>query len=201
VTFIDSSPFLVSDHCPKGTLSDVVQNDKYRLDDNIKFSLAMDVAAGVTYLHSQHFIYGHLTSNSCYIDHRWNVKVADWEHGKLKEVSAKSSRMSRVSPGGLKLDDSNVVARQQFFTDPVLLGGGNAVKTNDVFSYAMILVEIFTREDPYAELSGVLEPVQIIEILQTSNPGMRPKIEDLKPCKVRKQSAERRRLIIFPFGI
>lgn len=191
VTFIDSIAFLVSDHCPKGTLSDVVQNEKYRIDDNIKFSLAMDIASGMTYLHSQGFIHSHLTSNSCYIDHRWNVKVADWEHDKLKEVSAQSGSLSRVSPMSLKLEveDPNILARKLFFVDPELLGREkkgphSAVKANDVFSFAMILVEIFTREDPYSELSGSMEPCQIIEVLRGSNPQLRPKIEDLKPMKV-----------------
>ncbi|ELT98642.1 hypothetical protein CAPTEDRAFT_109051 [Capitella teleta] len=184
VTFIDSIAFLVSDHCPKGTLSDVVQNEKYRIDDNIKFSLAMDIASGMTYLHSQGFIHSHLTSNSCYIDHRWNVKVADWEHDKLKEVSAQSGSLSRL-----------------FFVDPELLGREkkgphSAVKANDVFSFAMILVEIFTREDPYSELSGSMEPCQIIEVIsiiekawspkEEQRPGfssLRKSLRDAKPSK------------------
>ena len=41
-----------------GTLSDVIQNDKYRIDDNIKFSLSMDIGAGMSFLHSQGIVHG-----------------------------------------------------------------------------------------------------------------------------------------------
>ena len=45
--------YLVSEHASKGSLRDVLQNGKYRLDDNFQYSMACDVAAGMAFLHGQ----------------------------------------------------------------------------------------------------------------------------------------------------
>lgn len=165
----------------------MVQNDKYRIDDNIKFSLTLDIASGMAYLHSQGLLHGQLTSNSCFIDQRWNVRVADWEHHRLTEESFKGGRSSRVTPLQVKSpsEDPNIRARQEFFSDPELLRQDTALaKPHDVYSFAMILVEIFTREDPFTELSGMMEPYQIVDILKNSDPLLRPKTTNINPPKV-----------------
>ena len=49
----NSSLYLVSEHTSKGSLRDVLQNGKYRLDDNFLYSMSYDVASGMNFLHSQ----------------------------------------------------------------------------------------------------------------------------------------------------
>ncbi len=87
VTQIGNEQLLVSEYAPKGSLSDVVQNDKYNIDENMKFSMALDIASGMSFLHSQSLVHGLLTPECCCIDQRWNVKISDWEHHRLETLS------------------------------------------------------------------------------------------------------------------
>ena len=183
VCYMEEGMFLMSDYAPKGNLSDVVQNEKYRIDDNIKFSLAIDIASGMQYLHEQGIIHGMLSPQCCLIDAKWNIKISDWEHSKLEWIGSIRKR-SRVSP---MLDekikdnssvDPNILARSQFWTCPEVLRSlelsSIARRTGDVYSFSILLVEIFLREDPYSELTGVMEPVEIIEAVITAD--IRPAI-------------------------
>ena len=75
ITFMMDKVRVVSEYTVKGALHDIIQNDKYNLDDNFKFSLCCDVASGMNYLHSMGIIHGQLNSENCYLDNKWNVKV------------------------------------------------------------------------------------------------------------------------------
>ena len=181
--------YYVSDYCPKGTLSDVVQNDKYRIDDNIKFSLAMDITNGMVFLHSHGIIHGNLTSENCFVDQRWNVKVADWENNKLMTLH-KVKRTSKTSISPQETDvmevDPNIVARKRMWIDPELLKQDSLpvfYKQHDVYSFALILVEIFTREDPFAEYNVKMEPVEILDHI--SSRDLKPDVNTINPKEIR----------------
>lgn len=184
----DSEWYYVSDHSPKGTLSDVVQNEKYRIDDNIKFSLALDIANGMAFLHSHSLLHTALTSECCFIDQRWNVRVADWENHKL-DTMTKARRTSKTSVLPWtpleEHDDPNIMARRQYWTDPHMLtsdptqGEAEFRRHHDVYSFGLILVEIFTREDPYSEYSYDMEPVVILEAIKSR--GLKPDLELISP--------------------
>lgn len=53
----------------------------------MKFSLALDIANGMGFLHGQGMIHGMLSPECCCIDQRWNVKITDWEHHRLEILS------------------------------------------------------------------------------------------------------------------
>jgi Protein tyrosine and serine/threonine kinase len=73
--------------CPsKGRLQDILHAGKYHLDAVFRYSILNDVAEGMTFLHKNGIVHGQLTSNSCYIDARWNVVVGDWEQYALHQA-------------------------------------------------------------------------------------------------------------------
>ena len=73
--------------CPsKGRLQDVLHAGKYHLEAVFRYSILIDLAEGMIYLHKNGIIHGQLTSNSCYIDARWNVVVGDWEQYTLHQA-------------------------------------------------------------------------------------------------------------------
>ncbi|XP_061540159.1 LOW QUALITY PROTEIN: atrial natriuretic peptide receptor 2-like [Phycodurus eques] len=98
---------IITEHCPKGSLSDVLLNDEIPINWGFRLSFATDVARGMSYLHQHKIFHGRLHSRNCVIDDRWVCKIS--------EVLLGSS--STMTPGA------------------------------DVYSYAMILVEIATRSD------------------------------------------------------
>ena len=185
ITSIDNETFIISEHAPKGTLSDVVQNDKYRIDENITFSLAIDVAMGMTYLHGQNLLHGRLTPECCLVDHRWNIKISEWEYNKFQLLSS-PRKASQIVPCLQQIvmgTDTNMIAKSKFWTAPELLTSSGSEEAPsrpvDVYSFAIILVEIFTREDPYAELTGLMEPVDIIDAVSSFD--LRPNIAGIYP--------------------
>jgi hypothetical protein len=50
----------VSEFAAKGRLTDVLVNEYYKLDDNFKFAMALDVAAGMAFLHGLDIVHGRL---------------------------------------------------------------------------------------------------------------------------------------------
>ena len=156
LTAYDSVLHLVSEYAQKGPLVDVLQDTKYQLCDNIKFSMATDITSGMDFLHRQGLVHGKLSSNCCFLDSRWSVKVADWEHFTLTGDQTEPMAGS----------DPDVVARGRFWMAPELIlldKVSTPTRRADVFSLGILLTEVFTRQDPYHHLEGRVDPVQIIQ--------------------------------------
>ncbi|KAK2151738.1 hypothetical protein LSH36_353g08046 [Paralvinella palmiformis] len=174
VSQMDDRLYLVSDHAEKGSLTDVLQNTGYTLDNNLKYSLALDVATGMDFLHNNGIVHGSLTSDCCLMDYRWNVKITHWEILKLY-IEERDNKVSRVAPLVPKdITEKDIQARLSMWTAPEILRCEveEPNKKSDVYSFAIILVEIFTREDPYWELSDTMDPTEIIGAI--INDDLRP---------------------------
>ena len=61
-----------------GTLHYVMMTSRFDFTDPMKYSMALDIAHGLKYLHLKHFTLGFLSSISCYVDNTWCVQIADW---------------------------------------------------------------------------------------------------------------------------
>ena len=83
VTYIESSYYIVSDYCAKGVLVDILHDDKVNLSKDFKYSMAIELACGMRYLHGKNIVHGHLSSKTCLLDGKWTVKIADWEYTKV----------------------------------------------------------------------------------------------------------------------
>ena len=83
ITSLDNERFIINEYCPKGALNDILQNDKYKVNLSLKYSLSTDIAKGMLYLHQKGIIHGNLNSSCCLLDSRWTVKISDWEHLRL----------------------------------------------------------------------------------------------------------------------
>lgn len=79
---------------------------------------------------------------------------------------------------------SNLVAKDMYWTAPELVLDPSEIPTvkSDVYSFSIVLIEIFTREDPYAEHRGILEPWQVMQ--QVTENELRPDINQVYLCKV-----------------
>ncbi|XP_031465796.1 atrial natriuretic peptide receptor 2-like [Phasianus colchicus] len=183
---------IVTEYCPKGSLHDVLLNEDIPLNWGFRFSFGTDIAQGMAYLHHHKMYHGRLKSNNCVIDDRWVCKIADY---------------------GLQLyrkEDSSEGYQQnliQIYTAPEIhsLSDFEPNSMTDVYSYAIILLEIATRSDPMpkdavssaecswclplAELiSGNAEdscpcPTDYIELIRKcrkNNPVQRPTFEQIK---------------------
>ncbi|PKU44343.1 atrial natriuretic peptide receptor 1-like [Limosa lapponica baueri] len=186
---------IVTEYCPKGSLRDVLLNEDVPLNWGFRFSFATDIAQGMAYLHHHKMYHGRLKSSNCVIDDRWVCKIADY---------GLQSYRKEDSSEGLSSYQQHLI---QIYTAPEIhsLSDFEPNSMADVYSYAIILLEIATRSDPMpkdyvysaeyswcpplAELiSGKAEnscpcPTDYIELIRRcrkNNPAQRPTFEQVK---------------------
>ncbi|KAJ8262235.1 hypothetical protein GJAV_G00164130 [Gymnothorax javanicus] len=68
---------IITEYCPKGSLSDVLLNEEIPLNWGFRFSFATDIARGMSYLHQHRICHRRLKSGNCVIDDRWVCKITD----------------------------------------------------------------------------------------------------------------------------
>ncbi|XP_051902916.1 retinal guanylyl cyclase 1 [Hippocampus zosterae] len=193
--FYDSGIFgVVTEHCSRGSLEDLLSNEDVRLDWMFKSSLLMDLIRGMKYLHNRGIIHGRLKSRNCVVDGRFVLKVTDYGFNEL--LSAQSINMEEEKPDDL------------FWTAPELLRNLSLRKRGtflaDVYSFSIVAQEVISRSAPFCMLdmpakeiiSQVKEPpplcrptlsvdeapldvIQIIKQAWSEEPDRRPTFHDI----------------------
>ncbi|RDD37929.1 Atrial natriuretic peptide receptor 1 [Trichoplax sp. H2] len=133
--------YILTEYCPKGSLYDVLQNDDVPLNWSFRISFAADIARGMAYLHSRKLFHGRLKSSNCCIDDRWTIKIT-------VDTKIKNIEMNEYENSDSKRRYERV------YLPPELLHYDKLPPpepTTDIYSYAIILIEIATRQDPTAE--------------------------------------------------
>ncbi|KAM8745641.1 atrial natriuretic peptide receptor 2-like isoform 2-T2 [Acanthopagrus schlegelii] len=129
---------IITEYCPKGSLSDVLLNDDIPINWGFRLSFATDIARGMSYLHQHKMFHGRLHSRNCVIDDRWVCKISDYG------LTAYRKDNLEAFNNGFTCGDVNRI----YCAPEVLLGSSsNMTPAADVYSYSMILVEIATRSD------------------------------------------------------
>ncbi|KAE8294114.1 Atrial natriuretic peptide receptor 2 [Larimichthys crocea] len=129
---------IITEHCPKGSLSDVLLNDDIPINWGFRLSFATDIARGMAYLHQHKVFHGRLHSRNCVIDDRWVCKISDYG------LTVYRKEDFEAISNGFNCGDVNRI----YCAPEVLLGSSsNMTQAADVYSYSMILVEIATRSD------------------------------------------------------
>ena len=108
VTYIESSYYIVSDYCAKGVLVDILHDDKVSLSKDFKYSMAIELACGMRYLHGKNIVHGHLSSKTCLLDGKWTVKIADWEYTKVFSLTGPNKyplKYLRKSPDDIGVEN------------------------------------------------------------------------------------------------
>ncbi|XP_045921523.1 retinal guanylyl cyclase 2-like [Micropterus dolomieu] len=158
--FVDSGIFaLVVEHCPRGSLADLLADNNVRLDWMFKSSLLMDLIKGMKYLHLRGLSHGRLKSTNCLVDGRFVLKVTDYG---LPMILHSQSISLPEDP------------QELLWTAPELLrnpvrGGSFA---GDVFSFSIIIQEVISRTLPYAMMD--MPAHEIVERLKQPPPLCRP---------------------------
>ncbi|RDD47549.1 Atrial natriuretic peptide receptor 1 [Trichoplax sp. H2] len=163
---------IVTQYCNKGSLQDVLENDDIKLDDTFKLSFAMDIAKGMHYIHCSSIkSHGSLKSSNCVIDSRWVCKITDYGLATFK--SNQDDEQIALHRG------EHAQSQSLFWRAPELLRDMNfkdnpyGTQKGDIYSFGIIIYEIFTRNGPYS--NSDLSPKDIIErIMNCESPPFRP---------------------------
>ncbi|XP_060112056.1 retinal guanylyl cyclase 1 [Heteronotia binoei] len=155
---------IVSEHCSRGSLEDLIYNEDMKLDWMFKSSLLLDLIKGMKYLHHREVVHGRLKSRNCVVDGRFVLKVTDHGYNQLLE----SQRIPRDRPK----------AEDRFWTAPEMLRDSSLERRGtlrgDVYSISIIMQEVICRAAPYCMLD--MTPEEIIQKVERPPPLCRPSV-------------------------
>ncbi|XP_069105183.1 retinal guanylyl cyclase 2-like [Argopecten irradians] len=157
-------PALVSEHCNRGSLMDVLNNENIKLDWDFKVSLLTDLVRGLRFIHSTpiHF-HGSVKSRNCVIDSRWVLKLTDFgmigfrERAKLN-IAVEASDLLWTAPEHIR--------------DPFPASKGS--EKGDMYGMALIMQEVILRKRPFGMVD--LTDEEIIEKIRKPPPLLRPSV-------------------------
>lgn len=90
---------LVTELNLRGSLRDLLENEKINIDWTFKYSMMTDVVEGMTYLHSTIIgFHGRLKSTNCVVDARFMVRITDFG---LRALQKQISKDIEVNPRAL----------------------------------------------------------------------------------------------------
>ncbi|XP_072020667.1 atrial natriuretic peptide receptor 1-like [Amphiura filiformis] len=160
---------LIYEYCSRGSLQDVLADDRIKLDFLFQWSFAQDVAKGMTFVHSSPIqSHGNLTSGKCLIDSRWVCKVSEF-----------GTQSFRVGEENVLSEEARYAGK--LWTAPEILlqekPPPKGTLKGDVYSYGIILQEIFLRDSPYP--TSILSAEEIVkEVKASKKPPYRPEIDE-----------------------
>ena len=137
VTIDNNTYYMITEYLPNGSLHEYLhlskKNKKNPLTYKQKLKIALQIAIAVKYIHSRQILHCDLKSANVLIDKNFNIKLIDF---------GLSYFMSEAPTGYIG------TAR---WMAPEILNGGQYSVSSDVFSYGMILMELFTEKIPYSD--------------------------------------------------
>ncbi|GFN91946.1 guanylate cyclase [Plakobranchus ocellatus] len=146
---------VITEICSKGSLEDLLGNTNVTLDDQFKLSLCTDIINGLYYLHESPVrCHGRLSSQVCLIDNRFTVKLADYGlptlYGAIIEDKTTQEYKNAClwkAPELLRCEIAQTGSREA-----------------DIYSYAIVMDEVFTREAPFFQECDLLTvDVSVVE--------------------------------------
>uniref|UniRef100_A0A5B6Z740 Protein kinase domain-containing protein n=1 Tax=Davidia involucrata TaxID=16924 RepID=A0A5B6Z740_DAVIN len=132
----------VTEYMVNGSLRNALQKNERSLDKRKRLLIAMDVAFGMEYLHGKNIVHFDLKSDNLLVNlrdpHRPICKVGDLGLSKVKCQTLISGGVRGTLP----------------WMAPELLNGSSSLVSEkvDVFSFGIVMWELLTGEEPYADL-------------------------------------------------
>ncbi|XP_024357689.1 serine/threonine-protein kinase 52 [Physcomitrium patens] len=122
-----------------GTLKDfLIRHRRRKLSYKVVVELALDVARGLAYLHSQKIAHRDVKTENMLLDKQRRVKIADFGVARVEASNPKDMTGDTGTPG---------------YMAPEILDGKPYNKKCDVYSFGICLWEVYCCDMPYLNLS------------------------------------------------
>ncbi|XP_030469967.1 serine/threonine-protein kinase STY13 [Syzygium oleosum] len=130
---------VVVEYCPGGALkSYLIKNRRRKLAFKVVIQLALDLARGLSYLHSKKIVHRDVKTENMLLDKTRTVKIADFG---VARVEASNPHDMTGETGTLG------------YMAPEVLNGNPYNRKCDVYSFGICLWEIYCCDMPYPDLS------------------------------------------------
>ncbi|CAI9760608.1 unnamed protein product [Fraxinus pennsylvanica] len=163
----------VTEYMVNGSLRNALQKSERNLDKRRRLMITMDVAFGMEYLHGKNIVHFDLKSDNLLVNlrdpHRPICKVGDLGLSKVKCQTLISGGVRGTLP----------------WMAPELLNGSSSLVSEkvDVFSFGIVMWELLTGEEPYADLhygaiiGGIVSNTLRPPVLDSCDPDWRALME------------------------
>ncbi|KAF9645427.1 kinase-like protein, partial [Thelephora ganbajun] len=145
---------LISNWMSGGNLPEYLEKHS----DADRIGLLRDVAEGLCYLHSCNVIHGDLKGPNVLVDNSGHARIADFGFATVTRspdsISSTSCRHGHTPR----------------WTSPEILSGGAYSKEADIFSFAMVMIEVFTGVIPFSDGPSSMAMLLIIQGERPSRP-------------------------------
>jgi len=132
---------IVLEYVQRGSVQKVLLDPNVTLTHELRLSFARDTACGVQYLHSQDppVIHRDLKSDNLLVTADWVVKVSDFGLSRFKDETY--SYLQPSSPFDVTI------------TSPEVLEQNHISEKADVYSFGLLLWELYTRRRPFKDMN------------------------------------------------
>ena len=155
IASVDFTIYIVTELAINGSLFDYLHKEKKTPSVNQSLAWASDVACGMKHLHDCDIIHRDLKSANVLLTSRWVAKLCDF--GTARELTHTTT--------------TEQAGTYRWMSPEIMRSAVAKInKKCDLFSYGMILVELFAHEIPYADLHDN------VEVLFSITKGERPPI-------------------------
>ena len=160
IASVDFTIYIVTELAINGSLFDYLHSEKKTPSVNQSLAWASDVAHGMKHLHDHDVIHRDLKSANVLLASGWVAKLCDFSTARELTHTTTTEQTGTYR-----------------WMSPEIMRSATAKinKKCDLFSYGMILVELFAHEIPYAHLDDQ------IEVLLSVTKGERPPIPPTLP--------------------
>ncbi|AGD92983.1 putative serine/threonine-protein kinase/receptor [Megavirus lba] len=143
---------IVMEFMSLGSLCEILENELIpEIPFALKLKIAYQASKGMHFLHSSGIVHRDLKSLNLLLDSKWNVKVSDFGLTKFKSDMDKNKSEKQLNCS-------------IHWTAPEILNDSSNVDyiLADVYSFGIILWELFTRSKPYLGMSPAAIAVAVI---------------------------------------
>ncbi|XP_062514254.1 uncharacterized protein LOC134189877 [Corticium candelabrum] len=179
----DGCPFLVVEYMARGSLAAILKNEDIELEDSLKLRFTLEAAKGLRFLHGQRppRVHRDLKSGNLLVSQRWVVKVADFgaarlvrEEGKNQESVRGEGRLDPEAPLLHADYQLSLCVGTPHWCAPEILCADNYGTPADVYSFGIVMWEIWSRKVPYEDCHFR----SVIDLKSAVLRGVRPTISD-----------------------
>jgi len=127
--------FIVTEFVSGGNLHSKLEDKSIEMDWKLRASLLKDFALAMNFLHAKGIIHRDLKSHNLLVTDEWRLKVCDFG-------------LARPAPQGEEKQAGLTIVGTNEWMAPEVAAGDVYDSSCDVFSYAMVIYELLTREEP-----------------------------------------------------
>ncbi|ETN75604.1 adenylate/guanylate cyclase catalytic domain protein [Necator americanus] len=124
-------------YCARGSLKDVIAKGSLQMDWFFKYSLIRDLCEGIFYLHHSLGAHGWISSGTCLVDERWQVKITFYGMDAIKTIEMREQQGTYIF--------HSLWLAPEHIRDPLLL----PTKEGDIYSFAIVCSEIITKKSAW----------------------------------------------------